>query len=272
MKVKYYGTRGSLPVPGKDTIKYGGNTACVRINNGSTLIIMDAGTGLRKLGNELMETEFAQGKGVAHIFFSHAHWDHISGFPFFAPAYIKGNRFFLYGCHNPDSPLRQILSRQQNWINFPVSLEEMASHIEFIDLQAGQKIKCATINISCFALNHPAGAFSYACSVSGKKVVYASDYEHEAEFDLKLADFAGEADLLIYDAMFTPEEYQFKKGWGHSTYLEGIKIANSAGIKQLHLFHYNPEHSDQHIDEIERLAQKLFPQTFASKEGWEIEI
>jgi phosphoribosyl 1,2-cyclic phosphodiesterase len=274
MKLKYYGTRGSLPVPGKDTVKYGGNTACVKITVGSTLIVLDGGSGLRVLGNELLQGDFGNGSGVAHIFFTHAHWDHISGFPFFLPAYIKGNRLILYGNRDSDSSIKQILSQQQNYVNFPIRLEDMSSSLEFVELSEGQEVCCSEAIISCLALSHrhPSGSFSYRINFNSKKIVYISDYEHQDKMDLKLVEFIKNADLIIYDAMFTPDEYKRKKGWGHSTYLEGIKIAKAAHVKQLHLFHFNPEHSDQFIDKTEKKAQKLFPHTYAAKEGWEIEI
>ena len=274
MKVKYYGTRGSLPVPGEDTVRYGGNTACIRVQVGSTLIVLDGGSGLRVLGNEILKNEFGSGQGVAHIFFSHAHWDHINGFPFFAPAYIRGNRFILYGNRDSIPSLKQVLSQQQHNIHFPVGLDEMSSKIEFVELNDGQETQCSNAVISCFELNHshPSGALSYRVTVNSKKIIYASDYEHHDELNPGLVEFVRGAGLLIYDTMFTPEEYKNKKGWGHSTYLEGIKLAKAANVKQLHLFHHNPEHNDQFIDELVKEAQKLFPNTYAAKEGWEIEI
>lgn len=274
MKIKYYGTRGSLPVPGGDTVKYGGNTSCVRITIDSTLIILDGGSGLRVLGNELLKEEFGDGRGVAHIFFSHAHWDHISGFPFFLPAYVKGNRFILYGNSESDKSLKQILSHQQNDVNFPIRLEDMYSHIDFVELCAWQKVEFAQALVCCSPINHRhlTGSFSYRIESGPKKIVYVSDYEHLDKTDQKLVEFARDADLIIYDAMFTPEEYKSRKGWGHSTYLEGIKIAEAANAKQLHLFHHNPDHNDRTMDEIESEAQKLFPNTYAAREGWEIEI
>ncbi|MBI5555477.1 MAG: MBL fold metallo-hydrolase [Elusimicrobia bacterium] len=176
MKLKYYGTRGSLPVPGQDTVKYGGNTSCVKITVGATLIILDGGSGLRVLGNELLQSEFGYGQGTAHIFFSHAHWDHINGFPFFSPAYIKGNRFVLYGEHNSSLSLRQILSTQQNHVNFPVRLADMSSSLEFVELNAGEKIQCSDALISCFALNHSVDTFSYCIEVKPSgKIDYVSD-------------------------------------------------------------------------------------------------
>lgn len=274
MKLKYYGTRGSIPVPGKDTIEYGGNTACVRIMIDSTLVILDGGSGLRVLGKELMQHEFGNGQGVAHIFFSHAHWDHINGFPFFLPAYVRGNRFILYGNRSSSSSLKQILSHQQNDVNFPIRLKDMSSSLEFVELRVGQKVHLAKALISCAPLNHRhlSGSLAYRIEAESKKIVYISDYEHYDTLDTKLVEFARDADLIIYDSMFTPDEYKKRKGWGHSTYLEGIKIAKAANVKQLHLFHHNPDHSDRFMDEVEKQAQKLSPHTYAAKEGWEIEI
>ncbi len=272
MRVKYYGVRGSLPIPGRSTIRYGGNTACVRIIVGSTLLILDGGSGLRTLGNELMQSEFGLGKGTAHILFSHAHWDHINGFPFFPPAYVKGNRLILYGSRNSDTSLKHILALQQNYINFPVRLDDMSASFEFIELRAGRETTCAEARISCFALNHPAGSFSYRIEHNSKTVIYATDYEHKATLDLKLVEFVKDADLLIYDTMFTPEDYEDKRGWGHSHYLEGIKIAKAAKVKQLHLFHYSPDYNDAFIDNLQLEAQQVFPDTYAAREGWEIEI
>lgn len=275
VKLKYYGTRGSLPVPGRDTIKYGGNTACVKIVTGSTIIILDAGSGLRILGKELLQSEFGNGRGTAHIFFSHAHWDHINGFPFFSPAYIPGNKFFLYGSEKSNSSLKQILSQQQNSVNFPVGLNEMSADLNFIRVDDGQDVHCSNVLVSCIALqhHHPTYTFSYRIDTGSCKIVYATDYEHLDGLDTRLVEFAKNADVLIYDTMFTPEEYNTnKRGWGHSTYKEGIKMAEAAQVKQLHLFHYSPDYSDQVVERMERDAQKLFPHTHAAKEGWEIEI
>jgi phosphoribosyl 1,2-cyclic phosphodiesterase len=274
LKLKYYGTRGSIPVPGGDTIKYGGNTACVRIAVGSTLIILDGGSGLRVLGNELLQTEFGKGQGVAHIFFSHAHWDHINGFPFFLPAYVRGNKFFLYGSSFSGPSLRKILTHRQDDIKFPIKMKDMSSSLEFIELHEGQKVHFHNALISCIPIKHRHlhGSLSYRIEAESKKIVYISDYEHEEKLDLKLVEFAKDADLIIYDAMFRPKEYEKRRGWGHSTFVEGINITKAANVKLLHLFHHSPDHSDHVLDEIEKKAQKLFPNTYAAKEGQEIEI
>jgi ribonuclease BN (tRNA processing enzyme) len=219
-----------------------------------------------------MKTEFVQGRGIAHIFFSHLHWDHINGFPFFKPAYIKNNLLVLYSVKNPLYNVKRALADQQQYINFPVNLEEMNSAREFKEIPEGGETKCGPATISSCKLNHPGGAFSYRIEAGGKKLVYATDNEHQETLNGKLVDFSSGADILIYDTMFTPQEYKNRVGWGHSTYLEGVKLAKAAKVKQLHLFHYNPEHTDKKIAEIEQESKKLFPNTFAAREGWEIDL
>jgi ribonuclease BN (tRNA processing enzyme) len=165
-----------------------------------------------------------------------------------------------------------VLSDQQQYINFPVKLAEMNSRREFKEMPEGGRIKCGSAIVSNCKLNHPGGAFSYKIEAGGKSLVYATDNEHTGNHNEKLVHFSSGADILIYDAMFTPEEYKARAGWGHSTYLEGVRLAKAAGVGQLHLFHYNPEHTDKQIAEIEREAKKLFPHTFAAREGWEIKL
>jgi phosphoribosyl 1,2-cyclic phosphodiesterase len=272
MNITYYGTRGSIPVAGKDTVKYGGNTACVKVVAEDTLIILDAGSGLWKLGLDLMKTKFARGQGVAHIFFSHLHWDHINGFPFFKPAYIKNNLFVIYSVQNSSYSLKQALSDQQQYINFPVKLAEMNSDRKFKEIPGGVDIKCGSATISNYKLNHPGEAFAYSIEANNKKLVYVTDNEHTETLNEQLVAFSSKADILIYDTMFTPQEYKSRIGWGHSTYVEGVNLAKAAEVKQLHLFHYNPEHTDKMIAEIEQEAKKLFPNTFAAREGWTVDL
>ena len=208
MKVKYYGTRGSIPTPGKDTIIYGGNTPCVKVETETTLIILDCGTGLKKLGDELMSTEFSKGKGEVHIFISHFHWDHIQGVPFFAPAYLAGNSIFFYGGKNVNQTIEEVLIKQQEYINFPVELGELPAIIRFIELTDGQEINIKDVNIKARKLNHPGGVFGFRIENKGKVLVYATDTEHFSVLDWRLLDLAKGADILIYDSAFSPEEYE----------------------------------------------------------------
>ncbi len=275
MKIKYYGTRGSIPTPGPTTVKYGGNTSCVSIKAGEDYIILDAGSGLRQFGLDLMQKGFFEGKGKCSFFFSHVHWDHIQGIPFFLPAYIKGNNFNLYGTPNVHTTLEDVMAHQQHYLNFPVEFKEMPATFNFCDLKDGETVTIGDTTITNKKLNHPGGVFAYRVEQGGKSMVYATDTEHYSVLDWRLVDLCKEADLLIYDCNFTPEEYRDKRriGWGHSTYEEGIKIVKEAGVKQFHLFHHDPLHSDDFLEEeILKPAQKLFKNSHLAKEGWEFEI
>jgi phosphoribosyl 1,2-cyclic phosphodiesterase len=282
MIVKFWGVRGSIPVPGHSTIKYGGNTACVEIRCGRDIIIIDGGTGLRTLGLDLMKRGFApnrnnsRGKGRAHIFFSHMHWDHIQGFPFFAPAFIKGNRINIYGFKHLNVDLQQTLRGQQELPNYPVSIFEMGSDIKFIELSESDIIRINRAIVTAVRLNHPGGSFGYKISSNGKSLVYACDYEHFDGMDRKLINFAKGSDAIIYDAQYTPEEYSGndssigKQGWGHSTWEKGVELVKSAAINKLILFHHG--HSDEEMEKIERTAKKKFRNTIAAYEGLEIKL
>lgn len=238
----------SQPVYARGII--GGNTACVSIEADGKYIILDAGTGLRKLGDLLMENEFANGNGTAHIFLSHTHWDHISGFPFFRPAYVPGNQIYFYGCHNS---LERRISYQQEDEFFPVSISAMAANIEFKRLKKEEAIKLDRIKISNSMLYHPGGSFGYRLEYRGKSVVYATDSEYRDLFPDKMESFLGfirDADILIFDSHFTIHESSEKENWGHSTAIQGVDFAVQAGVRHLLLFHHNPYYSDNQLVEL----------------------
>jgi phosphoribosyl 1,2-cyclic phosphodiesterase len=272
--IRFWGVRGSIPVPGKNTIEIGGNTSCIEIRVGSEILVFDAGTGLRQLGSQLMR----ELPVVARMFFTHLHWDHIQGFPFFLPAFVKGNRFDLFGAIKITSTLAETLSGQMNFPNFPVSLNEMAAQMNFHDLREGEAVACGNAVITNKQLNHPGGVFAYRVDFGGHSVVIATDTEHFACLDRKLVDLAEGADILIYDAMYTPEEYQGSEevsprtGWGHSTYVEGIKVARAAHVRKLILFHHDPDHDDATIRRIESQARQMFPETQSAYEGLVIQL
>jgi len=272
LKIKYYGVRGSIPTPGRDTVEYGGNTACVAVWVDNKLIVLDGGTGLRVLGDELIETPFGRGEGKGTFLFSHLHWDHIQGFPFFKPAYVEGNSFKLYGPSQVDVTLEDTMRQQQQYQNFPVLMEDMPSTFTFTELKEGHTMDIDGIEIKNRRLNHPGGVFAYRISSQDKSIVYATDTEHYSAPDPGLLELADNADVLIYDSMYTPEQYKDHVSWGHSTYEEGIKIAKAANVRALHLFHYDPSYSDEFIDAIVKEAQDNFPNTFGAKEGWELEL
>lgn len=275
MKVKYYGTRGSIPTPGPSTVKYGGNTSCVSVKIDDDLIILDAGSGIRLLGLDLMNNGFLKGSGKCSFFFSHVHWDHIQGIPFFLPAYIKGYKFDFYGSPNVHTTLEEVLAHQQQSLNFPVEFGEMPATFNFFDLKDGESVKVGSATVTNRKLQHPGGVYAYRIDEGGKSLVYATDTEHYSVLDWRLVELAKDADILIYDCNFTPDEYAEKKriGWGHSTYEEGIKVVKEANVKALHMFHHDPMHSDDFLEkEILEPARKLFPECHLAREGWEFEI
>ena len=272
--VRFWGVRGSIPTPGPSTAQIGGNTTCVELRAGAETFIFDAGSGLRGLGRALL----GQMPVVARMFFSHVHWDHIQGFPFFAPAFIKGNRFDLFGARKLTNTLAETLAGQMNFPNFPVSLGDMAAQMNFHDLQEGEAVACGDAVITTAQLNHPGGCFGYRVDFGGHAVVFATDTEHYSCPDSRLVALADGADVLIYDAMYTPEEYagadgrQPRTGWGHSTWEEGVRVARAAGVRKLVLFHHDPDHDDAEVRRIEEAAQRAFPHTTAAFEGLVLQI
>jgi phosphoribosyl 1,2-cyclic phosphodiesterase len=275
-RIVFWGVRGSIPTPGPTTVEVGGNTACVEVRCGGELLVLDGGTGLRLLGSALVREQPLR----ARLFFSHVHWDHIQGFPFFAPAFVAGNVIDLYGATNVTGTLEETLAGQMNFPNFPVRLEHMGAKMTFHDIDDGQVLRFAdgAVVVRAAKLNHPQGVLAYRIEHAGHSLVYATDTEHLDSPDTKLIELAREADVLIYDAQYTPEEYvgagdgRSKVGWGHSTMIEGVKVAQAACVKRLILFHHDPDHDDEMVRRKEIRARELFPTTDAAREGMAISI
>lgn len=275
-RIVFWGVRGSIPSPGPNTIEVGGNTSCVEVRAGRELIILDGGTGLRLLGSALVKEQPLE----ARLFFSHVHWDHIQGFPFFGPAFVQGNVIELYGATNVTGTLEETLAGQMNFPNFPVRLDHMGAKMSFHDIDDGYVLRFDDNSVVVHAamLNHPQGVLAYRIEHDGHAVVYATDTEHYETPDPKLMELAKGADLLIYDSQYTPEEYagevdgRSKVGWGHSTMIEGVKVSQAAGVKRLILFHHDPEQSDDAVRLKEQRAREIFPSTDAAREGMIIEI
>jgi phosphoribosyl 1,2-cyclic phosphodiesterase len=276
MELRFWGVRGSIPTPGRDTAEIGGNTSCVELRVGGRLLIFDGGTGLRLLGNELLKSMPFE----AWIFFSHVHWDHIQGFPFFTPAFVRGNKIHLYGGQKVSGTLEETLGGQMENPSFPVHLREMGAEMTFHDLYEGQVVHLdpaagepsGPIRISNARGNHPQGVYAYRVDYRGKSIVYATDTEHYAIVDPKLRRLSQDADILIYDCQYTPEEYEGvngmpKVGWGHSTFAEAVKLAHAANVKRLVLYHHDPMQSDAAVRDKERRARELFPESIAAYEG-----
>ena len=281
MQITFWGVRGSIPTPGPSTVQIGGNTSCVELRLGQAILIFDGGTGLRLLGKKLVK----EMPLTAHMFFSHVHWDHIQGFPFFEPAFVAGNVFHLYGGNNVSRTLEETLAGQMDHPNFPVHLTAMGARMTFRDLAEGERVDIddragGHVRVTNASGNHPQGVYAFRAEHAGKAFVYATDTEHyEGRIDDKLVKLARDADVFVYDAQYTPEEYAgtagsgaTKKGWGHSTFEEGAKIAKAAGARQLVLFHHDPIQNDAAVREKEKRAKALFPNVVAAREGLTIEV
>lgn len=277
-RVTFWGVRGSIPCPGQKTLRYGGNTSCIEMLVGQERLIFDGGTGLRVLGDFLMATH-PQQKIKGHLFFTHTHWDHIQGFPFFAPAFTKGNQFQIYGVPNSEKcTIEHRLSDQMLHPNFPVPLQIMQGNLAFYHLQVGEVLTLgAEIRVENRPLNHPGQAVGYRVSWRGITVAFITDTEHFGDrLDANVIHLAHQADVLIIDATYTDEEYHDleggKKGWGHSTWQEAIKVAQAAQVKELILFHHDPAHDDDQLEAILEQAQSRFPRTRLAQEGLTLEL
>ncbi|MDE5114412.1 MAG: MBL fold metallo-hydrolase [Trichodesmium sp. St15_bin1_1] len=267
--VKFWGVRGSVPTPGKDTVKYGGNTSCIEMQVGGKRLIFDGGTGIRELGKEMMQEMPVE----AYLFFTHYHWDHIQGFPLFTPAFSKGNCFHIYGAIPPEgeSMKQHFIDRVLHY-NSPIPLKGMQADLQFYELEHGQKMMLHDIEIETGSLNHPNTAMGYRVTWNGRSAVYCSDTEHFSDrLDEHVVHLARGADVLIYDAMYTDDEYHSSKspkvGWGHSTWQEAIKVAKAAGVKRVVIFHHEPGHSDDFLDQIGEKAKAVFPMAVMAIEG-----
>ncbi len=273
-RIQFWGVRGSIPCPGPETVRYGGNTPCLDMVVNGEHLIFDGGTGLRVLGQSLL----SQRNLEAYMFFTHSHWDHIQGFPFFVPAFVPGNMFHIYGAIAPnEETVEQRLHNQMLHPNFPVPLRVMQANLRFYDLEVGDKISIGDVIVENGRLNHPGEAIGYRVTWQGKTAAYVSDTEHFPEgLDENVLHLAHKADVLIIDATYTDEEYYSEKsskvGWGHSTWQEAVKIAKAAEVKQLVIFHHDPLHNDDFLDEIARKAIAQFPNTILAREGMYLEL
>jgi CheY-like chemotaxis protein/phosphoribosyl 1,2-cyclic phosphodiesterase len=273
MRVRFWGTRGSIATPGPGTNHFGGNTSCVELTTTSgDLLILDCGTGAHRLAAKLM----AQGKTAIHsnILLGHTHWDHIQGFPFYSPAFVKGNTAAIYGPEGSRGSLHDVLAGQMEFTYFPVELSQLPAAITYHDLTEGIHT-IGGARVATQFLNHPAMTVGYRIEADGVAVVYLVDHEpfsddlwragaepghidsilHDG--DRRHARFMADADLLIHDAQYTPEEYGPKKTWGHSTYDYVVQIASAAGVRRVALTHHDPSHDDHFIADIEQKARAL---------------
>ena len=304
MNIRFWGVRGSIPCPGPLTQKYGGNSACIELRIGTDrLVIIDAGSGIRLLGNHLMQHDLPKGPIRAEIFLSHTHWDHIMGFPYFVPIYVPGTQLTVYGPVSfEDDPLEEVVGGQMKYRYFPVNMGELKSKIEYIRLKedAGRDYGDGLVLTTKF-LNHPITALGYRFEYQGKSVCTCYDFEPfrnlfitdpdhpdydegmdvegeevAREQNLAMEAFFAGADLLVHDSQYTDAEFKSRIGWGHSSCEYVIAAANRAGVKKLALFHHDPDRTDQQIDEM--AATYCVPgrygdtEVFFAREGQVVEL
>ena len=265
--VRFWGVRGTVACPGSNTVRYGGNTPCVEVMCGDQRLILDAGTGIRELGASLAKQEKLQ----SHIFLTHTHMDHIAGFPFFRPAYSPKNSFQVWAGHllAQHGDVRSVLSSIMSKPVFPVPLRIMHACIAFHDFNAGETLQpLPGITIRTAALNHPNGATAYRIDYAGRSVCYVTDTEHrEGELDQAIIALIRDSHLVIYDCTYTEEEYAKYRGWGHSTWNEGVKLCDAAGAQTLIAFHHDPDHDDAQLDRMAEEMDGVRPGSIVAREG-----
>ncbi|MFQ3616381.1 MAG: MBL fold metallo-hydrolase [Cyanobacteriota bacterium] len=272
--IHFWGVRGSIACPGAETVRYGGNTSCVEMRVAGERLIFDGGTGLRVLGQSLLREMPLR----ISMFFTHSHWDHIQGFPFFVPAFVKGNKFNIYGAIAPNgSTIEQRLNDQMLHPNFPVPLQIMGADMNFCDLEIGESVQVGDVLVENALLNHPGESVGYRVSWDDRAVAYITDTEHFPDrLDENVLWLCRNADVVIYDATYTDEEYYSEKsskiGWGHSTWQEAVKVAKAANVKKLVIFHHDPLHNDEFMDRVQEDTRKHFPNSIVAYEGLEIDV
>lgn len=301
MKVRFWGVRGSYAVPGPDTSRYGGNTSCVEVKiDGGPRIVLDAGTGIRKLGKDIISNDPA--KSQTYLLVSHTHWDHIQGLPYFAPLYQRGHKVNVFALQRDDKNLREVFASQSDSAYFPVTFDEVQAQLTFQELTEKASFEIGPVKVECTRLNHPWIAIAYRLEYEGKRFCYVTDtapfrdllIEHDfikkppgpgesikTEDAAKLAAMRDgvvrlceNADVVVYDTQFTPQEYSARPHWGHSCPDDAVEIVRQAGAKSLVLYHHAPERTDAQVDEILDAQREKNPDLdlLAAYEGLEINI
>ncbi|MEP7104367.1 MAG: MBL fold metallo-hydrolase [Chloroflexota bacterium] len=249
MRVRFWGTRGTRPTPGRHTLRYGGNTTCVEVRGSDEqLLILDSGSGIAELGASLAQ----EGATDLHLLISHTHWDHIQGFPFFGPAFVPGTRMTLIGPAGSIKSLQAAFADQMDPAYFPLRLDQVPADVEFVEVLAGQPFELAGMRITPHELNHPIVTLGYRIEQGGRSFVFATDNELlPANGFSSMVEWCRDADLLVHDAQYSQEEYSGgRAGWGHSTFDDSLSLAEEAGVRQLAFFHHDPQHTDDQIDAL----------------------
>lgn len=269
LKVKFWGVRGSIACPSADHIRYGGNTSCLEVTAGDRRLVLDAGTGVRGLGQTFLKDDVSQ----IHMLLTHTHWDHINGFPFFVPAYDPRRSIHIMAGHlRGREGIQNVLAAQMDNPMFPVPLSAMQAKMRFEDFEAGMSFNIYDdVHVRTALLNHPNGATGYRIEHGGYSICYVTDTEHVAgKMDQNILGLIEGADLMIYDSTYTEEEFPNRIGWGHSTWNEGVRLCREAGVKSMAIFHHDPEHDDLFMDKLGEEAKKEWDATFVAQEGMEL--
>jgi phosphoribosyl 1,2-cyclic phosphodiesterase len=262
LKVRFWGVRGSISCSGAEYARYGGNTSCLEVSAGGRRLLFDAGTGIRPLGLEMARLAPLD----IDIYFTHTHLDHLSGLTFFAPLFDARNTVRMWAGHlEAPYTLKKVVSNLMQAPIYPVTLDVFNAQVEFTEFTAGDPLICGTVKMLTAPLNHPNGATGYRIEHGGKAICYITDTEHRpGERDRTIVELCRGADVMIYDSSYTDAEYERYKGWGHSTWQEGVRVADAAGVGTLVIFHHDPSHGDAFMDDVAREAAALRPGTVAS--------
>lgn len=274
MKTRIWGARGSITTPEANKLKVGGNTSCLELEYSGGRIILDAGTGIRPLGKKIAR-EILSGGGQRDItiVLSHTHWDHIQGFPFFAPVFLSGVNIHIYGPVKANRRLEQTLSGHMEYDYWPVKFSHLAARFYFHELTEGTHALLDGVSVTCRRHIHPGVAFGYRIEADGKTMVYSTDTEHfQNSLDHRVVELSEGADLLVHDAQYTDDEIQSRYGWGHSTWQQAVQVAREAHVRKLVLFHQDPERADDAAMALEAQAADALPGTALGIEGREFEL
>jgi phosphoribosyl 1,2-cyclic phosphodiesterase len=262
--LSFWGVRGSIACPAAEYVLFGGNTSCIELHAGTHHVVLDAGTGLRELGNRFFHDDVRE----ASLLLTHTHWDHINGFPFFKPAYAPGRHFRIMAGHLGGGKVRDVLAGQMAEPTFPVPIETMRAELSFEDFTAGDTFKIGSdVSVRTCPLNHPNRATGYRIEYQGKSVCYVTDTEHVVgRPDENVLGLIEGTELLVYDCTYTDNEFTSKIGWGHSTWQEAVRLCRLANVKKLAVFHHDPEHDDTFMTRLEEEAKQSWDGAFVARE------
>lgn len=272
-KLRIWGARGTVPTPSAKKLRYGGNTSCLSVAlDESEHLVLDCGSGLRLLGNSLARRG-SSAPGRYHVFFTHYHFDHVEGLPLFQPLYNPNSAITFRGFEARGLSVQAILEGLITPPYFPVTLANVPAKVDYAKID-GTPVTIGDVKVCSLPLNHPDGCLAYRLERGDRRIIYATDHEHgNPETDEALIRFSEGADYLIYDATYLPPEYEnLRRGWGHSTWFAAVQIGRAAGVKTLVLFHHHPEHTDDELEKVLRVAKEELPSTEIAREGMELPL